>query len=73
MANDSMSEETEKKVRSGLFVSFFFSVQSRGQCYETIPQMRTLKYSLDCTKYVLLNVNDLSGELCQMSVAQMSL
>lgn len=61
----------KKKVGSGLFL--FFSVQSRGQCYETISQMRTLKYSLDCTRCVLLNINNLSGEFCQMSVAQMSL
>ena len=62
-------EETEKKTKS-VDCFFFLSVQS--QCYETVQRMKTLKYSFDYTKCVLLNTNDLCGGFCQMSVAQMS-
>lgn len=65
-----MSEETEKKKKKNVDCFFFLSVQS--QCYETILQTKTLKYSFDYTRCVLSNTNDLCGEFCQMSVAQMS-
>lgn len=65
-------KKQKKKKRMWSVCFFFLSVQSRGQCHEKILQMRTLKYSFDCTNCVLLNINDLSGAFCQMSVVQMS-
>lgn len=60
-------QRKQKKNKIWIVCFFFLRIQSSGQCYMTILQMRTLKYSFGCSKCVSLNIDDLCGEFCQIS------